>query len=305
MSQTSDPALHRKGLFITAIGGLALSFDIPLIRSAHGEVWSVLATRSIATFLTALAAWAVIRFALGKRVVLIPGLLGMLAAILYGVIPLTFMLAVFNTTTANVVFILAFTSMLAATLSWIFLGERPSKATFATMAAMVAGVALIVHDGLASGNVFGDAMAACTAFLLGCVITLSRKSGQDMGFVPLISAIVPGIAALILLPETGFQIAAPGFILFNGLIMIPLAFWCLATGPRYLSAPEVGMFYLLETVLAPIWVWIVFAETPTSQTIIGGSILILALLAHSFWLMQSKARAAMEGDAAAEFSSTG
>ena len=49
MSQTSDPALHRKGLLITAIGGLALSFDIPLIRSAQGEVWSVLATRSIAT----------------------------------------------------------------------------------------------------------------------------------------------------------------------------------------------------------------------------------------------------------------
>jgi drug/metabolite transporter (DMT)-like permease len=305
LSQTNDPALHRKGLLITAIGGLALSFDIPLIRSANGEVWSVLATRSIATFLTALVAWTVIRFALGKRVTLIPGPVGVLAGILYGVVSLTYMLAVFNTTTANVVFILAFTSMFAAILSWIFLGERPSNATFATMAAMVAGVALIVQDGLASGNIFGDAMAACTAFLLASAITLSRKSGRDMGFVPLITAIFPGIAALILLPDTGFQVASPGFILFNGLIMIPLAFWCLATGPRYLSAPEVGMFYLLETVLAPIWVWIAFAETPTTQTLIGGSILILALLAHSFWQMRSKARAARESNAAAEFPFTG
>jgi drug/metabolite transporter (DMT)-like permease len=305
VSQTNDPALHRKGLLITAIGGLALSFDIPLIRSANGEVWSVLATRSIATFVTALVAWSVIRFALGKRVALVPGPIGVLAGILYGVVSLTYMLAVFNTTTANVVFILAFTSMFAAILSWIFLGERPSNATFLTMAAMVAGVALIVHDGLASGNIFGDAMAACTAFLLGSVITLSRKSGRDMGFVPLITAIFPGIAALILLPDTGFQVADPGFILFNGLIMIPLAFWCLATGPRYLSAPEVGMFYLLETVLAPIWVWIVFSETPTPQTVIGGSILILALLAHSLWQMRSKARAAREGNAAAEFPFTG
>ena len=305
MSQTNDPALHRKGLLITAIGGLSLSFDIPLIRLADGEVWSVLATRSIATFVVALIAWSVVRFVLNKRIALIPGPIGLLIGVLYGINSLTFMLAVFNTSTANVVFILAFTSMFAALLSWVFLRERPSNATLLTMAAMVAGVMLIVHDGLESGNVFGDAMAACSAFLLASAITLSRRTRLDMGFVPLVTAIFPGIAALILLPQTGFQIAHPGFILFNGLIMIPLAFFCLATGPRFLSAPEVGMFYLLETVLAPIWVWIVFTETPTTQTLIGGSILILALLAHSLWQMRSRSRAAKEGDATAEFPFTG
>jgi drug/metabolite transporter (DMT)-like permease len=71
--------------------------------------------------------------------------------------------------------------------------------------------------------------------------------------------------------------------------MIPLAFFCLATGPRYLSAPEVGMFYLLETILAPIWVWLVFAETPTTQTLMGGAILIFALIGHSLWQMRSRA----------------
>ena len=119
MSQTNDPALHRKGLLITAIGGLALSFDIPLIRSANGDVWSVLATRSIATFVTAILAWSVLRFALGKRVALVPGPMGLFIGLLYGINSLTFMLAVFNTSTANVVFILAFTSMFAAILSWI------------------------------------------------------------------------------------------------------------------------------------------------------------------------------------------
>ncbi|WP_242221961.1 DMT family transporter [Shinella zoogloeoides] len=305
MPPASDPALHRKGLLITAIGGLSLSFDIPLIRLSDGEVWSVLATRSIATFVVALLAWSVVRFALGRRMALIPGPIGLLIGVLYGINSLTFMLAVFNTSTANVVFILAFTSMFAAILSWIFLGERPSNATLLTMGAMVAGVALIVHDGLESGNFFGDAMAACSAFLLASAITLSRHTRLDMGFVPLVTAIFPGIAALLLLPEAGFQVAHPGFILFNGLIMIPLAFFCLATGPRFLSAPEVGMFYLLETVLAPIWVWIVFSETPTNQTLIGGSILILALLAHSIWQMRSKARAARDDDTAAEFPFTG
>ncbi|MGQ3212962.1 MAG: DMT family transporter [Shinella sp.] len=305
MSQKNDPALHRKGLLITAIGGLALSFDIPLIRSADGDVWSMVVLRNISVFVMALALWAVLNFAFRRKTVLIPGRIGLLIGLVYGINGLTFMLAVFNTTTANVVFILAFTSMFAAILSWIFLGERPSNATLLTMAAMVAGVLLIVHDGLSSGNVFGDAMAACSAFLLAIALTLSRKSGADMGFVPLVAAVLSGVVALFCLPSAGLTVAEPVYILFNGLVLLPLAFWCLATGPRYLSAPEVGMFYLLETVLAPIWVWIVFAETPTTQTLIGGSILILALLAHSFWQMRSKARATRAGDAAAEFPFTG
>ena len=83
MPPASDPALHRKGLLITAIGGLSLSFDIPLIRLSDGEVWSVLATRSIATFVVALLAWSVVRLALGKRMALSPLLL-ILALMVFG-----------------------------------------------------------------------------------------------------------------------------------------------------------------------------------------------------------------------------
>ncbi|APG84031.1 permease [Sinorhizobium americanum CCGM7] len=289
MTPSSDAARHRRGLAITGLGGLALSFDIPLIRSADGEVWSILAVRSLSTFAVAIAAWLFINRVLGRRIALIPGKAGLIAGLFYGINSFTFLLAVFNTSTANVVFILAFTSMFAAILSWIFLKERPSNATLLTMAIMLLGVGVIVQDGLESGHLFGDAMAACSAFLLASAITISRASGRDMALVPLTTAIFPALAALTLLPASGFAIAAPGYILFNGLVMIPVAFFCLATGPRYLSAPEVGMFYLLETILAPMWVWIVFSEMPTFQTLVGGAILILALLGHSLWQMRSKA----------------
>lgn len=79
-----------------------------------------------------------------------------------------------------------------------------------------------------------------------------------MGFVPLLAALLPAALGLAQALPSGLAIAHPGWILFNGAIVMPVAFWCLATGPRYLSAPEVGMFYLLETVLAPIWVWLIF-----------------------------------------------
>ena len=288
MSHAIDAEHHRRGLAITGLGGLALSFDIPLLRSGDGEVWSVLALRSLCTFAVALVAWVVLNRLMGKKIALIPGKAGLAAGLLYGINSFTFLLAVFNTSTANVAFILAFTSMFAALMSWIFLKERPSNATLVTMAIMIFGVGLIVHDGLESGNFFGDAMAASTAFLLGGAITIGRASGKDMSLVPLATAIFPAIAALALLSPAGFSVAHPEWIMFDGLIMLPIAFFCLATGPRYLSAPEVGMFYLLETILAPIWVWMVFAEVPTSQALLGGTILILALIGHSLWQMRRK-----------------
>ncbi|WP_434064217.1 DMT family transporter [Pararhizobium gei] len=288
MIQTVSAAAHRRGLFITGIGGLALSFDIPLIRSAEGEVWSLLAVRSLCTFSVAIVAWLVLNRIFGKKIALVPGRAGLVAGLFYGLGSITFLVSVFNTATANVVFIVAFTPMFAAALSWVFLAERPANATLVTMAAMVGGVGIIVQDGLASGNFAGDAMAVCSALLLASAITVSRASGRDMGLVPLATAIFPCVIGYLLSPGSGLEIAHPGWIIFDGLVMIPLAFFCLATGPRYLSAPEVGMFYLLETILAPIWVWIVFMEVPTVQTLAGGAVLIVALVGHSAWQMRQR-----------------
>lgn len=286
----SLPALsdHRKGLLLTAIGGLALSMDIPLVRLADGDMWSILGLRSITTFVVTLLILVALRIARGKWPVLVPGRPGIAAAFLYGLSSVTFVLAVFNTPTANVVFIVAFNPMFAALLSWIFLKERPSVATLLAMSAMILGVGLIVQDGISSGHMFGDLMALVSALILAAAITVGRASRRDMGFVPLLAAIFPAILGFGLILPDGLAISHPAWIIFNGAVMMPVAFWCLATGPRYLSAPEVGMFYLLETVLAPIWVWFIFAETPKPMTLAGGSILIAAIMAHSLWMARGK-----------------
>lgn len=285
---------HQKGLVITTIGGLALSWDIPLIRLANGEVWSILAIRSITTFLMAIVIWSLIRTFTRARPPLVPGWIGVVVGGFYALGTMSFLGAVYHTSTANVVFILAFTSMFAALLSWVFLGERPSTATLLAMAVMIVGVLTIVAGGMASGHLFGDALAALSAFSLACAITTARASKRDMGFVSLMGTIFPASIgfAFVFAGSSGFYIEDPFWIVFNGSVMMPLAFWCLATGPRYLSAPEVGMFYLLETILAPIWVWIIFMETPSTQTLIGGTILIFALIGHSIWQMRIKSQQA-------------
>ncbi|MDR6899535.1 DMT family transporter [Rhizobium miluonense] len=284
---------HKKGLLLTTLGGLALSMDIPLIRLSSGEVWSVLSARSLATIVVALAALFVIHRVTGSLKTVLPGRLGIPVGFFYGLTTITFLLAVYYTKAANVVFIIALNPMFTALLSWIFLKERPALSTFITMAVMILGVGLIVGDGMEAGHLLGDALSVLASLSIACAITISRASGRDMGFASLLAAVIPAAVGLYHMVPSGFSIDHPGWILFDGAVLMPLSFWCLATGTRFLSAPEVAMFYLLETILAPIWVWLIFSEAPTNMTLAGGAILILALAAHSLWQVRVKARAAI------------
>jgi drug/metabolite transporter (DMT)-like permease len=274
---------HTMGLLLTALGGLTLTVDIPLIRLADGEAWTILLLRTGTTFVAALIIWAVWRSLSDKAPQLIPGRSGLVVAGLYGLGSIAFITGVYKTSTANLVFILAFTTMFSALLSWLFLKERPRPLTLAAMAVMIVGVAIIVGSSVGTGHLFGDLMAVCAALSIASAITISRASGKDMGFTALIGVILPFAVAAFMVSRVGFQVNAPWWIIFNGAVIMPISFFCLANGPKYISGPEVAMFYLLETVLAPVWVWLIFAETPTRNSLIGGAILIVTLVAHSLW----------------------
>jgi drug/metabolite transporter (DMT)-like permease len=279
---------HRKGLLLTALGGLAISFDMPLIRLAEGDVWSTLTLRGTIMLAATTVILALLRLFSKARPVLIPGLYGLVTLVLYGLTTVCFLVAMAYAPVANIAFLQTFNPMFGALLSWIFLKERPSGATLVAMGAMTLGVGLIVGDGLASGHVFGNAMALLTALLIAAAITVTRATGRDMGFVSLASAVVPAAIGLYHTVPAGLSVSHPAWIFIDGGLVMPVAFWCLATGPRYLSAPEVGMFYMLETVLAPIWVWLIFAEAPTPMTMLGGLILLLTLMAHSLWQVRAR-----------------
>jgi drug/metabolite transporter (DMT)-like permease len=289
----ADHSHHAKGLLLTAIGGMALTVDIPLIRLADGAPWSILMIRCGTTLAATFVLWLVMRRLTRETPPLIPGRSGAIVALLYAMSSITFITAVYNTGTANLVFILAFNTMFAALLSWLFLKERPGPATLIAMAAMLVGVLIIVGDGISSGHLFGDLMALASAFCIASAITITRASGKNMGFTALVAVALPFLVAVAMVRQTGYHVAAPWWIVFNGSIIMPLSFFCLASGPRYLSAPEVAMFYLLETVLAPVWVWMIFSEVPSRQSVIGGTILIVSLVAHSLWqLHQGRKRRA-------------
>jgi drug/metabolite transporter (DMT)-like permease len=76
-------------------------------------------------------------------------------------------------------------------------------------------------------------------------------------------------------------------VALNGLIAIPLASTLIANGPRFLPSADVSMFFLLETVLTPIWIWMLFSELPSQSVFIGGLIVVATLIAHSVWRLYS------------------
>ena len=207
--------------------------------------------------------------------------------ILYGLSSIFFTLSVFTTSTSNLVFILAFNPMLAALFAWWLIGERPSLVTWIAIFTTILGVVIIVSDGIETGNWLGDLTSLATAILLAFTLVRTRQSGKDLSLSGCLGGMVSALFAFpIALMYSGMP-GAPLWVALNVLILVPLSGFTLALAPRYISAPQVAIFFLLETVLAPIWVWLIFAEIPSNQTLLGGIIVLTAIAGHSIWQLLS------------------
>jgi drug/metabolite transporter (DMT)-like permease len=279
-----------KGLGLAFIGGFALSIDIPLIRLAGSDPYTVMGARGLGM---ALVLWIYWRFFADRSDMpreLFADRDFITVGALSGLNSVFFAIAVFNTSTANVVFILAFNAMLAALISWPITGEKPSTATWAAILTTLIGVGIIVADGFGTGNLLGDISALICAALLALSLSLARRSGKDLSLAPGFGGIVTAAFALPMILWTASLPDAPLWLLADVLILVPLAGITLWLAPRYIPAPHVALFYLLETVLAPLWVWMIFAEIPSHNVYIGGSLVVAAIAGHGAWELTMRHR---------------
>ena len=67
-----------------------------------------------------------------------------------------------------------------------------------------------------------------------------------------------------------------------GVMCVAIPFVLITIAPRFITAAEVNLFFLLETIIGPIWVWMVIKEQPSIETIFGGLVIILTIAIHSF-----------------------
>ncbi|MDX1709574.1 MAG: DMT family transporter [Rhodovibrionaceae bacterium] len=275
---------HAKGLIITFTGVLVLTPDALLIRLIGVDHWTIAFWRGVLMFLGLTLAIAVVERGRPTQAFRAIGRAGLVAGAFYGVNSVLFVYAITHTQVANVLVILAASPLFAALMSGLFLREFVRPITWAAILSALLGIALVFWDGLGAGTFEGDFAALCVAFTLAGTFTIMRRA-KHVSMVPatalggivsaLITVALASPVAIFADPLDMFYMALLGFV------VIPIAFGLITLGPRYLPAPEVGLIMLLETVLGPLWVWLVIGEAPRPMAFVGGAIVIVTLALHS------------------------
>jgi drug/metabolite transporter (DMT)-like permease len=297
-SSEADSGTIRLGLLITTFGGLLFTFELPLLRLAASDKWTLVFARGMFLFIAITAVWCILRRFNGSKAPYIAGTAGLAVIATNTLAPMTFIGAMFHTATANVVFITALIPVITAILSRVFLGERVHGWTWAATVAAFFGVGIIVWDSIGLGRVYGDLLALASATSTAAAFTIVRASKKNLATSLAVGSLVSALVALVFFGASPASLAAPAsfgvpgwfWIALNGLVVVPLASTLMVNGPRFLPSADVSMFFLLETVLTPIWIWMIFAEVPTPTALIGGSIVILTLTAHSCWRLRTSLR---------------
>jgi drug/metabolite transporter (DMT)-like permease len=189
-----------------------------------------------------------------------------------------FIVALNHTTVANVLFMQAASPIAAALIAWVALRESISRRTVVAMAVALVGVGLMVGGpGGAQGLGLVLSVVMMFAFALGVVITRHRR---DISMAPAICL------SQIFLIVAAAPFAEPGtigssdllFMVILGVGQMGLGLAFLTLGARLIPAAEVALITLLEIVLAPLWVWLTISETPATATLVGGVVLIAAVI---------------------------
>jgi drug/metabolite transporter (DMT)-like permease len=276
-------SLHQKGVLLTSFGGVLFTFDIPLLRLAGDDAWTLIFGRGMFLCLAITAWWFFWYRMRGHKVPFINGRAGLIVAVTNTLANLMFIAAVTMTTAANLVFILALNPILCAIIARVFLGEKLHGWTWVAVIMSFLGVAIIGADGLTTGTLPGDLLAFGVALMTAIALTVIRRSGKNVVTSLAVGSLASALIASFWAAPLALSFAGWGWLGLNGLIVIPLASALIALGPRYLPAPEVAMFFLLDTMLTPIWIWLIFGELPTPVSMLGGAIVIVTLTVHSLW----------------------
>lgn len=272
----ADPA---KGLTLAVLGILILTPDTVLMRMVGADAWTILFWRGVLMTVGYVGLLA-IRYRSGcLAAVAAVGSRGALVTVLFAINTILFVVAVSMTTVANTLVIMSAAPLFAAVIGRACLGERPPLRTWIAIGVAILGILVIVGDGLSVGTWIGDLIALAAAIALGGHFVLVR-SARPVDMMPAVglSGLLVAAVSLIVAESLTLSPTQFGWMALLGLIILPVSFGLLTLAPIYLSAAEVGLVVLLETVLGPLWVWLVMAEEPSTNALIGGAIVITALV---------------------------
>ena len=274
---------QQKGSLLAFTAVMFITPDSLFIRLSNVDTWGLVFYRGIIPFVTVFLIMFLIYNLSFFKILFKSGYHGLIYIGTFSVTNITFVVSIQNTNVANTLVMIATAPMLSAILGAFFLKEPPDKKTWISIVITFFAIIYIFFDSIKLGNFYGDILGFITAIGLA-VGAVTIRSAKSKNLVP---AAVVGkllVAAFALLFIESFE------LLDNDIFIVPLMcilcvaipFVLVTIAPRFIPAAEVNLFFLLETIIGPIWVWLVIKEQPSIETLQGGFVIILTIAVHSF-----------------------
>ena len=271
------------GYILCLLGGFFLSWGGLIIRSFETtDIWQILTVRSF-FFIIALILFLVLTYK--KNTITIiknSGIPAIIAGLFLSLSFVSYIVAMSKTSVANVVFIISTQTIFLAVFGFLFLKEKINLKGFVSIVLAFVGLVVMLGDSINQGTLLGNIVAFAIPINFTILVMIIRKF-PELDMVPAIfySGIFSGFYGVILASNLSFS---PNDILMGFLLGVPqlaFGFICVTIGSKTTPAVTVGLLMLLETIFAPIWVWIFLNEVPPMSVFIGGAIIISAVILKS------------------------
>jgi drug/metabolite transporter (DMT)-like permease len=271
------------GYILLLFGGFCLSWGGFIIRSfEEATVWQILLLRS-AFFMIALIIFLIATYR--KKTIKIikdAGYPAVLGGLVMSLSFIAFVVSMSITTVANVVFIISTQTMFLAIFGYFYLKEKVSLISFFSILLAMGGITIMVGDSLSTGSFFGNIIALAIPINFSILVMIIRKN-KNLDMVPAIfySGIFSIIYGLILSESLVFTSHDILMGFFLGVPQLAFGFICITIGSRTTPSTTIGLLMLTETLFGPLWVWLFLNEIPPLSVLIGGLIIIMAIILKS------------------------
>ena len=278
---------QQKGSLLAFVGVMFITPDSLFIRLSSIDTWELLFYRGAIPSVVILIALILFYKSNLIKVTLAMGLAGLFYALTFSVTNITFIVSIQNTNVANTLVMIATAPMLSAILAAVYLKENPDKNTWIAILITFLAVVYIFFDSFKLGNFFGDIFGLITALGLAVGANIIR-SVRDKDLVPaaVIGKFLVAIFALFFVDNLILQGRDNIIVPLMCIMCVGIPFVLVTIAPRFITAAEVNLFFLLETIIGPIWVWLIIKEQPSIETIYGGILIIITIAVHSFYKLK-------------------
>jgi|TARA_B100000524_G_scaffold59034_1_gene27412 drug/metabolite transporter (DMT)-like permease len=272
------------GPFLVFLGACTLSFGGLIVKSFEGaNLWQILFWRSV-FFSIVVLFFLLLNYKKNFfNSIYKIGLPGFFGGIVLSCGYAGYVFAMYNTTVANANFIIQTQTIFLAIFGYIFLKEKISILTITSIVLAFSGIFLMLGGSLNSGQMIGN-IAAFIMPISFAVLILTVRKYPNVDMIPL--QLIAGIGAIILGYLFSSQIIVSSYDIFLGFIagffQVGLGFIFITVGAKTTPSALVGIIMLTEAILGPLWAWLFINETPPLVVLVGGSIVLFAVVLQFF-----------------------